>query len=131
MTVTTRITTPFTAQSTAAEVVAGVDLSGRRAIVTGGASGIGIETARALAGGGTEVTLAAFADVVGDVVTTVSALADRAEALGVRRDGILVDPAHDFGKNTRHSLELTRRLDALVAALRGARPPAVARRGLA
>jgi len=58
---------------------------------------------------------AAFADVVGDVVTTVSALADRAEALGVRRDGILVDPAHDFGKNTRHSLELTRRLDALVA----------------
>src|SRR6266542_3632684 len=58
MTVTTRITTPFTAQSTAAEVVAGVDLSGRRAIVTGGASGIGIETARALAGGGAEVTLA-------------------------------------------------------------------------
>jgi dihydropteroate synthase len=32
----------------------------------------------------------------------------------VRRDGILVDPTHDFGKNTRHSLELTRRLDELV-----------------
>jgi hypothetical protein len=44
-----RITTPFNAESTAAEVVAGIDLSGRRAIVTGGASGIGIETARALA----------------------------------------------------------------------------------
>ncbi|MDQ7907204.1 SDR family NAD(P)-dependent oxidoreductase [Phytohabitans sp. ZYX-F-186] len=58
MTGTTRITTPFNAESTAAEVVAGIDLSGRRAIVTGGASGIGIETARALAGAGAEVTLA-------------------------------------------------------------------------
>jgi NAD(P)-dependent dehydrogenase (short-subunit alcohol dehydrogenase family) len=51
-------TTPFGAQSTAAEVIAGVDLSGKRAIVTGGASGIGVETARALAGAGAEVTLA-------------------------------------------------------------------------
>ncbi|WP_329081168.1 MULTISPECIES: SDR family NAD(P)-dependent oxidoreductase [unclassified Streptosporangium] len=50
--------TPFTAQSTAAEVASGVDLTGRRAVVTGGASGIGIETARALAGAGAEVTLA-------------------------------------------------------------------------
>jgi len=55
---TERIVTPFNARSTAAEVVAGVDLTGRRAIVTGGASGIGIETARALAGAGAEVTLA-------------------------------------------------------------------------
>lgn len=55
---TGRITTPFTAESTAAEVIAGIDLAGRRAIVTGGASGIGIETARALAGAGAEVTLA-------------------------------------------------------------------------
>ena len=53
-----RITTTFGFRSTAAEVVAGIDLSGRRAIVTGGASGIGIETARALAGAGAEVTLA-------------------------------------------------------------------------
>jgi NAD(P)-dependent dehydrogenase (short-subunit alcohol dehydrogenase family) len=53
-----RITTPFTARSTAAEVVEGIDLTGRRAIVTGGASGIGVETARALAGAGAEVTLA-------------------------------------------------------------------------
>ncbi|MDG4822631.1 dihydropteroate synthase [Asanoa sp. WMMD1127] len=58
---------------------------------------------------------AAFADVVADAVGTVTALARRAEALGVRPDGIVVDPAHDFGKNTRHSLELTRRLGDLVA----------------
>ena len=44
-----RVTTPFNAQSTAAEVIAGVDLTGKRAVATGGASGIGLETARALA----------------------------------------------------------------------------------
>jgi NAD(P)-dependent dehydrogenase (short-subunit alcohol dehydrogenase family) len=52
------IATRFGFESTAAEVVDGVDLSGKRAIVTGGASGIGIPTARALAGAGAEVTLA-------------------------------------------------------------------------
>jgi NAD(P)-dependent dehydrogenase (short-subunit alcohol dehydrogenase family) len=54
----TLITTPFGATSTAAEVIAGVNLAGRRAIVTGGSSGIGVETARALASAGAEVTLA-------------------------------------------------------------------------
>ncbi|NUT93001.1 MAG: oxidoreductase, partial [Saccharothrix sp.] len=49
-----RITTPFTAESTAAEVAAGVDLTGKRAVVTGGASGIGVETARALAAAGAD-----------------------------------------------------------------------------
>ena len=53
-----RISTPFTADTTAAVVIAGVDLSGKRAIVTGGSSGIGTETARALASAGAEVTLA-------------------------------------------------------------------------
>ncbi|HET7328985.1 MAG TPA: dihydropteroate synthase [Nocardioidaceae bacterium] len=56
-----------------------------------------------------------YDDVVADVVGTVTRLADRAVSLGVRAEGILVDPTHDFGKNTRHSLELTRRLDELVA----------------
>jgi dihydropteroate synthase len=56
-----------------------------------------------------------YADVVADVVTRTSALAARAVEAGVRRDGVLVDPTHDFGKNTYHSLELTRRLDEVVA----------------
>ncbi|SDK77778.1 NAD(P)-dependent dehydrogenase, short-chain alcohol dehydrogenase family [Nonomuraea maritima] len=51
-------TTPFDRTSTASEVIEGVDLSGRRAVVTGANSGIGLETARALAAGGAEVTLA-------------------------------------------------------------------------
>jgi len=56
----------------------------------------------------------AYDDVVADVLATVSGLAERAVARGVRRDGVLIDPAHDFGKNTRHSLEVTRRLGELV-----------------
>ena len=35
--------------------------------------------------------------------------------MGVRPDGMLIDPAHDFGKTTVQSLEITRRLDELVA----------------
>jgi len=56
-----------------------------------------------------------YVDVLADVRATLTRLADRALAVGVRRDGILLDPAHDFGKNTRHSLEITRRLDELTA----------------
>ncbi len=49
----------FGAGSTAMEVIAGHDLSGKEAIVTGGASGLGYETARALASAGARVVIAA------------------------------------------------------------------------
>lgn len=55
-----------------------------------------------------------YDDVVADVVAGTTALANSAVAAGVRRDGILLDPTHDFGKTTSHSLELSRRLDELV-----------------
>ena len=51
-------TTTYGPTTTAAEIVANVDLRGRRAVVTGASSGIGVETARALASTGAEVTLA-------------------------------------------------------------------------
>ncbi|MCK7624127.1 dihydropteroate synthase [Streptomyces sp. RS10V-4] len=51
-----------------------------------------------------------YGDVMADILRVTLGLAERAAALGVRRDGILIDPGHDFGKNTRHSLEATRRL---------------------
>ncbi|MEV0800780.1 SDR family NAD(P)-dependent oxidoreductase [Kribbella sp. NPDC050281] len=52
------IKTPFGFASSVAEVAAGIDLSGRRAVVTGASSGLGVETARGLAATGAEVTLA-------------------------------------------------------------------------
>lgn len=52
------IGTPFGADATADDVTVGIDLSGRRAIVTGGASGIGVETSMTLARRGAAVTLA-------------------------------------------------------------------------
>jgi NAD(P)-dependent dehydrogenase (short-subunit alcohol dehydrogenase family) len=55
---TARISTPFGAQSTASEVIAGVGFGGRRAIITGGAGGLGRETARVLAAAGADVTIA-------------------------------------------------------------------------
>ena len=58
---------------------------------------------------------AAYDDVVADVVATVTGLAERAVAAGVRPESVLVDAAHDFGKNTYHSLEVTRRLGEVVA----------------
>lgn len=54
----TRIITPFGFHSTAAEVADGVDLHGQRIIITGGAAGIGLETARVLAQAGAELVLA-------------------------------------------------------------------------
>ncbi len=62
------ITTPFGFTSTAAQIIEGIDLTGKRAIVTGGASGIGVETARALASAGAEVTLAVRRTEVGEDV---------------------------------------------------------------
>jgi dihydropteroate synthase len=58
---------------------------------------------------------AEYADVSADIVRRTTAEAERAVALGVSRTAVLVDPGHDFGKNTRHSLEATRRLPELVA----------------
>jgi dihydropteroate synthase len=57
----------------------------------------------------------AYDDVARDVVDTCVKLAETAVAQGVRADGIVVDPGHDFGKNSRHSLDVTRRLPELVA----------------
>ncbi|WBB63290.1 dihydropteroate synthase [Streptomyces sp. WMMC500] len=58
----------------------------------------------------------AYDDVMADILRVTLGLAERAVELGVRRDGILIDPGHDFGKSTRHSLEATRRLGEMTAA---------------
>lgn len=73
----TRIVSPFDFTSTAAEVIASIDLHGRRALVTGAASGIGIETARALASAGAETLIAAR-----DLVAAERVAADIRSATG-------------------------------------------------
>lgn len=80
----------FHAKSTAKEVVSGVDLSGKHAIVTGGYSGIGLETVRALAGAGAQVTVPARRpDVARDALAGIKGVTvadmDLADQASVRR----------------------------------------------
>lgn len=55
-----------------------------------------------------------YTDVVDEVRRDVVSAAENAARIGVPRDSILIDPTHDFGKNTYHGLELLRRVDELV-----------------
>jgi dihydropteroate synthase len=57
----------------------------------------------------------AYHDVMAEVLSVTVDLAQRAVSLGVPRESVLIDPGHDFGKSTWHSLEVTRRLGELVA----------------
>ncbi|MFC4530444.1 SDR family NAD(P)-dependent oxidoreductase [Sphaerisporangium dianthi] len=74
---TQTLRTPFGFASTADEVLSGVDLSGARALVTGATSGVGAETARALAAAGASVVLG-----VRDVAAGERAAARISEATG-------------------------------------------------
>jgi dihydropteroate synthase len=55
-----------------------------------------------------------YDDVVAAAIADTVAYAERAVAAGVSRESVVIDPAHDFGKNTFHSLEITRRLGEMV-----------------
>jgi NAD(P)-dependent dehydrogenase (short-subunit alcohol dehydrogenase family) len=76
----------FGAEATAAEVVEGVDLTGRRVVVTGGASGIGRETVRALASVGADVVLAARSQEQADRVAAELAPVVRGTVRGAALD---------------------------------------------
>jgi dihydropteroate synthase len=56
-----------------------------------------------------------YDDVMADVLAGTRRLAEAAVAAGVDPASVVIDPGHDFGKNTWHSLEVTRRLDEMVA----------------
>ncbi|WP_111768639.1 SDR family NAD(P)-dependent oxidoreductase [Nakamurella deserti] len=76
----TRISSDFDSDSTALQVVEGIDLTGRRAVVTGASSGIGVETARALAHAGAQVTLAVRDTDAGDrVAADIAATSGRTD----------------------------------------------------
>ena len=55
-----------------------------------------------------------YDDVVADVIDQTTTLAAKAVSLGVPPEGLLIDPAIDFGKNTYQSLEILRRLPELI-----------------
>jgi NAD(P)-dependent dehydrogenase (short-subunit alcohol dehydrogenase family) len=93
---TARVSSRFTRQSTALEVIEGIDLRGRHIVVTGGASGLGFETSRALAQAGASLTLGVRNAAQGDeAVNTIGeqtgnrdirvALLDLADLASVRR----------------------------------------------
>lgn len=56
-----------------------------------------------------------YDDVVRDAIDSTLGYAQRALDAGVAKESIVIDPAHDFGKNTFHSLEITRRLGEMVS----------------
>jgi len=96
---------PFHAKSTGAEVLAGIDLSGKIAVVTGGYSGIGLETTRALAAAGAKVIVpvrdparaaAALADVAGDVTSAALDLGNLASVRAFAADMAASLPALDI-----------------------------------
>jgi NAD(P)-dependent dehydrogenase (short-subunit alcohol dehydrogenase family) len=92
-----RITSPFTATSTAAEIVAGTDLHGKHMIVTGGSSGIGVETARALASAGAAVTIAVRDPSAGHrVATEINSGLDREAVTVTQLDLIDLDSVRRF-----------------------------------
>jgi len=105
----TRITSPFGAFSTAREVAAGHDLRGTNAIVTGAATGIGIETARALAEAGAEVIIAArkpdlAQTAATDINTTAKGPGARFEMLDLSALASVRDFAAHWGARPLHLL---------------------------
>lgn len=91
----------FSARSAAGDVMEGIDLTGRVALVTGGYSGIGLETVRALAGAGARLIVPvrtpsiakeALAGIAGEIETAAMDLADLAS---VSRFAAAVADAHD------------------------------------
>jgi NAD(P)-dependent dehydrogenase (short-subunit alcohol dehydrogenase family) len=94
---TAHVHTPFGFASTADEVLAGIDLSGKRAVVTGAASGIGTETARALAGAGAQLVLAVRNVEAGErIATAITESTGNHEVQVARLDLAVLDSVRAF-----------------------------------
>ena len=102
-----RVTTPFGFSSTAADVTEGIDMSGKRVVVTGGASGVGIATVRALAAIGAEVTLAVRNPAAGrDVADAITKATGNTTIAVSRLDLADRRTIHDFTASWRGGLDV-------------------------
>jgi NAD(P)-dependent dehydrogenase (short-subunit alcohol dehydrogenase family) len=86
----------FDARSTAEQVISGVDLTGRLAVVTGGAAGLGKETARALAAAGADVVIAGRNTAVLEAAVEELQAAARGRILGADLDLLSLKSVADF-----------------------------------
>lgn len=77
--------------------------------------GAGVVIAHSLAAPRTPHPLPRYDDVIGDIAGFLADRRELARERGVPDARIVLDPGHDLNKSTRHSLELTRRLDELTA----------------
>ncbi len=99
--------TPFGFASTADEVLQGVNLSGRSALITGGASGIGLETARSLARAGASVTIAVRDPSAGDRAARQIAQSSANDDIRVGHlDLMSVSSISNFSKNWNSPLHM-------------------------
>jgi dihydropteroate synthase len=75
--------------------------------------GAGVVIAHSLAAPRTQHPLPSYDDVIGDIAEFLVARRERAREHGITDSRIVLDPGHDLNKNTRQTLELTRRLGEL------------------
>ncbi|MFT4123584.1 MAG: dihydropteroate synthase [Microbacteriaceae bacterium] len=112
----------FRPEVAAAAVAAGASvvndttgLGDPRMAETVAAIGATVVVTHSLAAARTPLPGPAYRDVVDEVRAFLEARVERALAAGIAPERIVVDPGHDLNKSTRHSLELTRRLDEIAA----------------
>ena len=105
----TTLKTPFTFNSTAAEVLAGADLSGRTIIVTGGNGGVGKEIVRALASAGAVVVIAAR-----DAKTAMPTVEDLRQSTGNPQIEVWALDVSNLASVRRFVEDWNRPLDALL-----------------
>ena len=121
MTQQSPIISPFGYRSTALEVIAGIDLTGKVALVTGGYSGLGLETVRALASAGAKVLVGArrpdtaasdLAEVSGDVTILKLDLADPASIDSFAAEVSAISPALHILINNAAIMACPKAIDA-------------------
>lgn len=105
------VASPFTRSTTAEEVVSGVDLSGKLAVITGGSTGLGKETARVLAKAGADIIIGARNEAKLGAAKDELASGEAKSVEGYRLDLMEPDSVRQFAQAVR---ETDRPIDMLI-----------------